>query len=298
MVRTKKIMIALGAFLSFVICSAQVHAVELSANFRLFGEVERFGIGYGDMAINFGVNAPATTIGGLGFIPGGTPYTYGVLSPLTLSRYGFNVVDISFSVPFTMDVNKPASFYLGLGDNGIGGPAGGSVQVAFDFSDNVVYAGSLLGNTLDQGLSLTSVTLADGSPLSSAGLSFGFVPEHTVLTAFASAFDDAGTGVITSVATPLQNRAAVFTFPGTATAKLEGGFNRGGIPTEYLVNLDVSPEADPFVYDLAGAVVSGGDNVILTGETTNAPVPEPSSVLLVVIGIIGAAAWKRRPTTR
>jgi len=36
----------------------EVKAIDLKANFHLFGEVNRFGIGYGDIALHFGVNSP------------------------------------------------------------------------------------------------------------------------------------------------------------------------------------------------------------------------------------------------
>jgi hypothetical protein len=283
-------MLTLLSCKAFLICaissSASAETINLNANFRLFGEVERFGIGYGDMAIHFGVNNSgiAPEIGSLGYYPGGTPFTTGVLSSVSLPGGGFGVVDTTFSVPFSLDIDQPASMYIGFGDNGINGPEGGSVQVIFDFSDNISFVGSLLGNTFDQGLSLVSVTMADGSSLGDAGLSFDFVPSNTVLTAFASAFDDQGVGTIYSTATPLQNRAAVFPFNGTATAKLRGGYNRSGIPTDYLANLDVNPEPDPLVFDLAGATISGAGNVVLT--RTSGAIPEPSSMMLVGIGFL------------
>ncbi len=39
----------------------KAEAVNLKANFRLFGEVDRFGIGYGDMALHFGVEIAKLT---------------------------------------------------------------------------------------------------------------------------------------------------------------------------------------------------------------------------------------------
>jgi hypothetical protein len=264
--------------------------ITLNANFRLFGEVYRFGLGYGDMALHFGVNAGMTApeIGSLGYIPGGVPYTTGVLSGVTLP----GVVDVSFSVPFTINTDEESSLYMGIGENGMSGPDGGSIQTILDFSDNISYTGNW---DLDQGFSLLSVTTADGGSLADAGYSFEFINENTVLTAFASAFDATGSAPVTSVATPADNRAAVFLFPGTATAKLQGGYNRSGIPTDYLVNLDISPETDPYIYDVAGASVSGSGNVILR-STGTANVPEPDTVILLCIGmisVVGLSMGKR-----
>jgi hypothetical protein len=168
----------------------------------------------------------------------------------------------------------------------------GSVGVILDFSDNIWYAG-ILGDTLDQGLSLTSVALADGTPLARAGLQFDFIPESTIMTAYASAADDLGLiEVLYDTVLGTENRAAVFPFSGTATAKLRGGHNRGGIPTEAMVNLDVNPEPNPLVYDLAGASVGGVENVVLR------PVPEPSSVVLFALGILAAAVRLYSPSQR
>ena len=300
----KTIFCGCKAFLFFLILGGSIpaNAIELLANFRLFGEVQRFGLGYGDMALHFGVNNPgnAPEIGSLGYYPGGTPFTTGVLSTISIPGGGFGVVDTTFSVPFSLNIDQPSSMYIGFGDNGIGGPQGGSIQVIFDFSDNIYFVGSLLGSSFDQGLSLVSVTMADGSSLNDVGLSFSFVPQNTLLTAFASAFDDQGVGTIYSTTTPDQNRAAVFVFNGTATAKLRGGYNRSGIPTEYLANLDVNPEPDPLVFDLAGATISGVGNVILTRIGVAArTVPEIdtnsySGAVSVLIGVLALMRERQR----
>jgi hypothetical protein len=247
------------------------------------------------MALHFGVNAPAAQIGSLGYYPGGTPFTSGVLSSVVLPPGGgFTVVDTQFSVPFSLDVDQPASLYMGIGDNGIGGSQGGSVQVIFDFSDNIYY-GSILGFTPDQGFALTSVTLADGTSLEDAGLKFDFIPENTLLTAGASAFDDRGSGLITDsviATTNPSNRAAVFIFPGTATSKLKGGPDVGGRPTDSLVDLDVNVEPNPLVFDLAFATVSGANNIKLTRISPPVSTPEPSTIL--GLGLLGLGAFCHR----
>lgn len=252
---------------------AYAETVNLRANFRLYGEVSRFGIGYGDMTLHFGINVPfpalAPEIGTFGFIPGGTSYATGVLEGLSLPPYGFTVVDRQFSVPFSLDVDQPASLYVGFNDNGIGGPWGGNVQVIFDFSDNIYFVGSIIEYTRDQGLSLESVTLADGTPLEEVGLKFEFIPENTVLTAGASAADQGIIPVQTDsviAASALCGRAFVILSKATASAKLKGGFDfcALGIATDALLDLDVLPEPDPFVYDLAYATVSGSNNIKLT----------------------------------
>jgi hypothetical protein len=274
-----------GVILISLAAAGTAQAVDLKANFRLFGEVNRFGLGYGDMALHFGVNAPASQIGGLGYFPGGTPFTSGVLSSVVLPPGGgFTVVDTQFSVPFSLDVDQPASLYMGIGDNGIGGPQGGSIQVIFDFSDNIYFGGSILGFTPDQGFALTSVTLANGTSLEDAGLKFDFIPENTVLTAGASAFDDTGSGLVTNsvvATTNPANRAAVFVFPDV-----------GGLPTNSLVDLDVNVEPNPPVFDLAFATVSGANNIKLTRISQPTSTPEPSTIL--GLGVLGFGAFCQR----
>ena len=269
-----------GPLASHIAGARAASTVNLVANFRLFGEVQRFGLGYGDMDIHFGVNLPPATlapsIGRLGFDTGsGTFHASGVLASLDGTLYpndipdtNFHVVDVQFSVPFTIDIGdseqqKAASLYIGLGDNGIGGSQGGSIQVNFDFSDNTIIGGSL-GLTPDQGLTLTSVTAPGGYQLA-------FNPANTQLTAGASAFDtDAGYPVTTSTAVPIDplTRAAVFLPTATATSKLKGGLDQGGRTTDALADLDVSPESRPFAFDLAWATISGNDNVTLTRRNT------------------------------
>jgi hypothetical protein len=266
----------------------RAETINLKANFRLYGEVCRFGIGYGDMALHVGINGPTQQIGTLGFIPGGTSFATGVLEGLSLPPAGFTVIDREFSIPFSLDLDTESSIYVGLGDNGIGGPEGGDIQVIFDFSDNMYFSGSILGYTLDQGLTMTSVTLEDGTPLEDANLKFELIPENTVLTAGASCADACGiipvqTDSQIAVSAPC-GRAIVFHSKATAAAKLQGGFIfcGSGIATDALIDLDVLPEPDPFVFDLAFATVSGniklsrilpvppianaGENVTITTE--------------------------------
>jgi VCBS repeat-containing protein len=266
-------------------------SVNLLANFRLFGEVNRFSfLGFGDMFVSFGFNptGPAlrgTEIGRIEYPVASSPFTRGVLAPLSLPSFGFGVVDFKFSVPFTLEVGKDASMFIGLGTNssGSGSPAGpsGSKQVILDFSDNISFGGTQLGGTLDQGLSLRSITLADGRSLAEVGLQFDFIPENTTLTAFASAADDLGQiAPLVATAPGTENRAAVFPFSGTANSKLRGGINRGGSPpTEELVNLDVNPEPNPLVFDVAGASIGGTNNVRLTPiDGNNSPVANNDAV--------------------
>lgn len=277
--------------------------VDLRANFRLFGEVNRFSIfGFGDMFVSFGTNpaggsTTGSEVGKIEYPPSGAPTTTGVLAPLSLPDFGWSVVDSTFSVPFTLKVDQGASMFIGLGTNFIGSAAGasGSKQVIFDFSDNIFFGGSPLGFTHDQGLSLQSVTLADGTPLADAGLKFEFIRENTVLSAFASAVDDRGLGPQIDVQPGTADGAAVIPFPGTATAKLRGGFD-AGIPTDALVDLDVNPEPDPYVYDVAGASIGGTDNVLLTRISQPVPpVPEPSTLVsgLLAVALASGYWWWR-----
>lgn len=257
---------------------AYAETVNVRANFRLYGEVSRFGSGYGDMALHFGVNVPvgqlAPEIGKFGFNPGGKSFATGVLEGLSLPPTGFTVVDRQFSIPFSLDVDQPASLYVGFGDNGINGFQGGNVQVIFDFSDNIYFAGSHLQFTPDQAFALTSVTLEDGTPLENVGLQFQFIPQNTLLRAGASSADAAGIGPTINNATPFPNPqtwAAVFLSKTAATSKILGGHDIGNRNTEYLVDLDVCPEPDPAVFDTAFATVSGSNNVKLTRSTPPPP---------------------------
>jgi hypothetical protein len=271
--------------LTFLIsASAQVNAetINLQANFRLYGEVCRFGLGRGSMELYFGVNESASEIGRLGFEPGGASFSTGVVAGLSLPPYGVRVVDREFSVPFSLEVDQPASLFVGLGNDGHNPIGSTNVQVIFDFSDNIYFLGScasILRSTRDQGLTLTSVTLEDGTPLEEAGLKFEFIPENTGLTAGASAFDATGVTGRTDyeiAASAPCGRAEVFLTKSVATAKLQGGFEsrlncEDGPATDALLDLDVNPEPDPYVYDFAYATISGANNVKLTTLSDNNP---------------------------
>lgn len=290
----------LGMGLASVAPPPAAHAsttVNLVAHFRLYGEVQRFGYGYGDMDIHFGVvnsayDYPVPSIGQLGFAADGVFSANGVLASLNGAIKGdgaYYVVDTTFDYPFSIPIDDneqqtAASLYIGLGDNGIGGPQGGSKQVVFDFADDYTLQGvSVIGATPDQGLTLTSVTAPDG-------YQFAFNRSNTQLAAGASAWDTAGAPYTSQTVTapdpgttdPLKTRAAVFFPMAAATSKLEGGLDQyapapdGSFRTTgALVDLDVFPEPNPPVFDLAAAVVTGRDNVTLTKTTptdTTAPV--------------------------
>lgn len=299
----KRVYNSLGVVIVFGIlmgASNKAKAVDLIGNFRLYGEVNRFGLGYGDMALNFGVNIAPAQIGELGYIPGGTPFASGVLSSVSLPfGGGWSVVDTSFSLPFSLNLDEPSTLYMGIGDSGNNTIKSGSVQVIFDFSDNTTRVGSLIGFSRDQGFSLTSVTLSDGRSLEDAGYELSFFPENTVLTAAASAFDDIGAGLVVDKQTPQSNscrRAFVSLGGGTASAssKLRGGFDfcSLGIATDSLINLDVSPEPNPFVFDVAYATVSGSNNIILArnGIRPGPSVPGP----LPFLGVGAAFGYSRK----
>jgi hypothetical protein len=294
---------AVMALVLFNPLAAHASTVNLVAHFHLYGEVQKFGIGYGDMDIHFGVNLPSDTPA-----PSIEKLEVPVTEPdnplFTLKGSGaldftqtaqkgtFTVVDRTFNYPFSIDIGdneqqKIASLYMGFGDNGIGGPAGGDVQTIFDFSDNIVWPGdsvvgpTVIGTTPDQGLRLTSVTLPDGSPYP-----FAFNPGNTMLRAGASSVDTLNQAytenTVSASVTDPTIRAAVFLAPvAAATSKLKGGSDQGGRTTDALVDLDVSPEPNPPVFDLAAAMVYGTDNVTFgpppssTPPTVNVSFPSP-----------------------
>ena len=231
--------------------------VDLRANFRLLGEVNKLNsLGFGELDLRFGVNSRANLIGRIDY-NSFTPRTSGVLDSLDLPSIGWAEVDVPFSVDFSLYLDREdrpdASMFIGLGSTDVGLPSG-SIRTIFDFSDDVKFAGSLLDNDPDEGLTLTSVTLADGTPLADSGLQFDFIPNNTVLTAEASAADTAGAIGLTTVTAKPPDKAEI-TFPKTiASAQI----------VDSVVKLEVNPEPDPLVYDLAGASVSGTNNVRLT----------------------------------
>ena len=285
----------LNSISAFLVLSAlpAVAAIDLKANFRLYGEVYRFGLGRGNVPIHFGVNTvPAQQIGDFGYLPGGRPFANGVLSTLTLPTAGVpGVVDHRFSVPFSLEESIPASLYIGMGDNGINSISGGNVQVYFDFSDNIYFPGwSILGPAPDQGLTLEEFTLASGESLESAGYNLSFIPAHTILTAGVSAFDRLGLPLtVDRHVAGTQNLAAVNFGNATASSKLIGGQDgRGGI-TNAQVDLDLHAEPDPYVYDFAFATVSGSNNIVLTRGPIP-PVPAPAPIL----GAIVVARFSRK----
>ena len=222
----------------------------------------------------------------------------GVLGAVTLPTFGFSVIDATFSVPFSLDVDTPGSLYVGLGDNGLNGFRGGSKQVIFDFSDNIFFGGSILGASPNQGLSLESVTLLDGTQLEDAGLSFDFIVENTLLTAGISAADTAQIGVVVDsvFATDPPNSALIgdFTIKAVASAKLKGGPDGVSGPNNSLLSLDINPEPDPLVFDLAFATVSGSNNILLS--RVNPPQPPGQSVPapLPILGLGGAYSFSRK----
>ena len=289
-----------------IIMVSNANAVELSANFRLYGEVDRFSfLGFGDLGINFGVNASPATIGSFSFSPGLSPgVSTGVLSSVALPAFGFSVVDTTFSVPFDLDLDSPGSFYIGLGDNGINGFSGGSKQVIFDFSDFIYFGNGILLASPNQGLSLESVTLRDGTLLEDVGLSFKFIEANTLLRAGVSASDTAGIGgIVTSVTASDSppNSALISSIKAVASSKLKGGDDGFSGQNKSLLSLDINPEPDPFVFDLAFATVSGSSNVLLTrtGPPSPSHVPGPLPILGVGAGFgFSRKLRKRIKTTR
>jgi hypothetical protein len=283
-----------------VLGASASNAADLKANFRLYGEVNRFSfIGFGDVGIYFGVNESPRQIGSISYSPGSNPGTAtGVLGSVSLPAFGYSVIDTTFSVPFSLDVGAPGSLYVGLGDNGFNGFSGGSKQVIFDFSDNIRFLDGILQAAPNQGLSLESVTLSDGTSLENVGLSLEFITGNTLLTAGVSAFDVAGIGgIVTSVfATDNPPNSALigdFTIKSVASSKLKGGPDGVSGPNKSLFSLDINPEPDPLVFDVAFATVSGSNNILLARVTpppSSQSVPTPMSAL----GLAAAFGYSRK----
>ena len=212
----------LGLAFVLIAPSPAAHASEVSlvANFRLLGEVRCSGLGVGHMEVHLSWGQPQyqdpglgnTLVGSLDIPPDcGALQATGVLSGLNGAAMdgSFHVVDVRFSKTFTINIGDnesqtTASLYAALGDTN--GYSGAQFDADLDFSDNIVYAGSVLGSTRDQGLTLESVTVP--------GYEFAFDPAHTQLTAMASNWDAIPPyGVTYNYAVPYPDpstRAAVF----------------------------------------------------------------------------------------
>lgn len=134
-------------------------------------------------------------------------------------------------------------------------------------------------------------------------MKFEFERQNTILTAGASAFDRIGQPLIVNqviASDDPENIAAVYLFAGnaSATSKLSDSYDGFNPITSSLVDLDITAEPDPFVYDLAYATVSGSQNIRLSRIEDNgngtASVPGPIPVLGIYVAYRCSKRMRRR----
>jgi hypothetical protein len=267
-------------FATCLIQAGPAAAVSLKANFKLLGEVERFGIGYGEFNFSFNLNSTTLSQGQAQIPAGGSIWqTSGVFSALNLTGGNTqNLVELEFSIPFELDVGQDAALSLSLG--------GSARQMLIDFSNDIQYFNRglpLEGDSRQQGLTLTSFTLADGTPLADAGLKLEFLPNNTLLRVSTSTN---GSGIFSDEVNP-PNKAQVL-YPGGALTVASASVNP-------IINLSFSPEPNIPVIDFTEAEIlplEGLNNIRLTRFSSPPPsprgIPEPTSVIgLLVFSVVG-----------
>lgn len=155
-----------------------------------------------------------------------------------------------------------------------------------------------MGDTPGQGLSLTSFTLADGSDLASSGLGIEFIESNALLSAFVTDATNQPLDITTA-----PDKAEVTAGLALASAELN--------PPLSLLNLSLSPEPNPLVFDfgcasigtgpfdiMGGAFAQGesqcGDStqnlnnfrlISINGNGGTGSVPEPNSLYLIILGL-------------
>ena len=155
-----------------------------------------------------------------------------------------------------------------------------------------------MGDTPGQGLSLTSFTLADGSDLASSGLGIEFIESNTLLSAFVTDATNQPLDITTA-----PDKAEVTAGLAVASAELNSPLS--------LLNLSLSPEPNPLVFDFGCASMGSGPFEIMGGQFTQGnslcgdstqnlnnirlisingnggtgSVPEPNSLYLIILGL-------------
>ncbi len=298
----KKILIVFWSIFSLVIFNTpQAAPISLKANFHLLGEVNVFNfLRFGGLGVQVSLDGNTLAEGTVDYTVEQLPATTGLFSSLNFpNNGGVEVIDLDFSVPFDLEIGQKASLGVVM--------AAGAIRMAFDFSNDITFLNSILGDAPGQGLSLTSFTLADGSDLASSGLGIEFIANNTLLSAFVT---DA-TNLPLDIATA-PDKAEVTAGLAIASAELN--------PPLSLLNLSLSPEPNPLVFDFGCAsigtgpfdIVGGGfaqgesqcgdstqnlNNIRLISNSEVPPVPVPvpaAAVWLLGSGLIGLVGLRKK----
>lgn len=265
-----RIIVTLAGLL--VLNPVPAQALSLTANFNLFGEVYRVNtLGYGEMNLRVALDGTELAQGAIKYAVGfGPPTTSGVLSSLILPSTGFAAVDVDFAVPLDINTDHPASLEVALYAAGI--------RLAYDFANDITFTGSKIINTGEQGLVLTSLTLANGHPLAEMGLQYAFIFGNTSLYVELSN----GSRIYKDAKSPPD--IASLLYP-------EGTIAVGLASADPMVKLSVCPEPNTPIVDYCKANIGGSNNLLVS------MVPLPGAIWLLssgLLGITGAAHWRKK----
>jgi hypothetical protein len=263
----RKFYLQIGVVLigALLLSSGPAQAVSLTANFKLYGELNRLNtLGYGGLGLSVALDGTKLAQGSIIYSVTEAPTTSGVLSSLTVPSTGWQVVDVEFAVPLTINLGQPASLSLEL--------KASAIRLIYDFANDITFPGSLIGNTGEQGLLLTSLTMADGTPLDEAGLQWSFIYANT----------------LEQVTLSVQGPNYSDTKHPPEIAQVNKGITRGSAGVEPIVKLSACPEPNPLVVDFCNASIGGTDNLQVTA------IPLPGAIWLLSSGLLGLGTWRYR----
>jgi len=259
-------------------------AVPIAANFQLFGEVWRANLATAtNVEVEVRLDGAVAAQGRISFDVGGAASATSVLAGAVLPPLNtFGVIDVGFTTIFDIDVDAPHDLDVFLRTGGI--------RAVMDFADGISLPGSILGDSGNQGLTMTGVTLLNGDPLSSQGLGVAFDNTASILEVGVSA-----NGVLHNDSVTLDQGSEVTLFPNSSYPSYASARASGA-----LIELDASSDPNPFVIDFANASfrsgsTTGGGNFQLVNAPTGIPAPGTLSlVALAVFAAVPAAAGRRR----